>query len=149
MTGTQNVACLAGVTAAIDYVANIDSQMRTTRKEKLDASFGFVRSYESQLVQRLIDGLKTFPQVTLYGIAESSRIAERVPTVACNIQGYSSAKAAQALANHGIFVWHGNYYAIQLSRRLGQEPEGMIRIGLTHYNTPNEVDEMIKAIASL
>jgi selenocysteine lyase/cysteine desulfurase len=69
--------------------------------------------------------------------------------VACNIQGYSSAKAAQALAERGIFVWHGNYYAIQLSRRLGQEPNGMIRIGLTHYNTSREVDDTIEAIASL
>lgn len=147
MTGTQNLACLAGVTGAIDYVANLLPSDKASRVDRLDLSFEAIRHYEEALANRMIAGLLSLPRVKLFGISSAERLNEPVPTIAVNIEGYTSAEAATLLGSKGIYVWHGNYYALQLSRRLGQEPNGMVRIGLMHYI--QEVDRTLETIAAM
>ena len=75
--------------------------------------------------------------------ADPQRVAERFPTFAITHAKKKTSKVAIDLAQRGIFTWHGNYYALNLTEALGLEPEGMVRIGLVHYNTAEEVDRLL------
>jgi selenocysteine lyase/cysteine desulfurase len=102
------------------------------------------------LAERLIGGLLAIPGLTFYGIKEPGRFAQRVPTVAIRIAGHSPRDLASYLGERGIFTWDGNYYALHLSERLGVEPSGgMLRIGLVHYNTAEEVDRLLASLHEL
>ena len=85
--------------------------------------------------------------VTFYGIREAKRFERRVPTVAVRVAGRHPRAVAEFLAERGIFVWDGNYYTLSLSERLGVESTGgMVRIGLVHYNTAEEIDRLLEAL---
>jgi selenocysteine lyase/cysteine desulfurase len=102
------------------------------------------------LAQRLIDGLRRIPNLRVHGITNPARLHERVPTVSVTHPGHRNAVLARALAAQGINVWSGHNYAIELARRLGlDENEGVLRIGLAHYNTAAEVERVIGALESL
>jgi selenocysteine lyase/cysteine desulfurase len=104
-------------------------------------------AYERELVGRLIDGLQGIPGVTIHGIADRARAAERVPTVSVSIDGVEPRAAAEALGRDGIYVWDGDFYATGLIERLGKaEVGGVLRLGLVHYNTAAEVDRTLEAV---
>jgi cysteine desulfurase family protein (TIGR01976 family) len=149
-TGTQSHEGQAGILAAVDYLAELGrraSPSVSSRRAALLAAYDVIRPYERSLAERLIKGLLAIPGLTIYGIQEAARGAERVPTVAIRISGHTPRELASYLGEHGIFTWDGNYYALNLSERLGVEPAGgMLRIGLVHYNTPEEVDRAIEAL---
>jgi selenocysteine lyase/cysteine desulfurase len=105
--------------------------------------------YERGLVSQLLDGLAQIPQVHVRGIVDPQRLAERLPTVAFTYQGLKSIDVASALGRQGFFVWHGNYYALPLTERLGLEPDGMVRVGMVHYNTSAEIDDLLAALQHL
>ncbi len=150
MTGTQNHACLAGVTAAIDYVSTIVPQPDDrSRRERLDSSLEAVVDYERKLASYLIEQLVQVPGVKVYGITQRERMQQRVPTVILTMEGLPSKEVAKRLGDQGIYAWHGHYYALNLSEQLQREPEGMLRIGLMHYNTRDEVDRLIEALQSM
>jgi len=156
MTGTQNHACIAGAAAAVEYLALLPLQLAaghnsvlpSLRSRLLDA-MNQIQRYETQLVQQLIAGLQMTKGIEIFGIVDESRKSERAPTVAFRINTLKSIDAAQRLGDQGIFVWHGNYYALPLTTALGTEPDGMVRIGCMHYNTQEEIDRTIDAIRSL
>lgn len=148
MTGTQNHACIAGVTAAIDYLASL-AGTGTSRREKLDLAFNDIATAETHLITHLIEGLQRIPGVKLFGISDADRLHERAPTVAFQIAGISSADAAAALGEQGICGWHGNYYALPLTEALKTEPEGMVRLGCMHYNTQAEVARTLDVIQTI
>ena len=87
--------------------------------------------------------------MTIHGIADRARASERVPTVSVSIDGVEPRAAAEALGRDGIYVWDGDFYATGLIERLGLAPDGVVRIGLTHYNTRAEVDRLIEELARL
>jgi len=88
--------------------------------------------------------------VRLFGIADPARLAERVPTFAIRVGDQHPADTAKHLADQGIFVWDGNYYALAVMERLGLEATGgAVRIGFCHYNTAEEVDRVLEEIAAL
>jgi selenocysteine lyase/cysteine desulfurase len=88
--------------------------------------------------------------LTFYGITDHERFGQRTPTVAIRMANHTPHAVAQALANAGVFVWDGNYYAINLTERLGVEDKGgMVRIGLVHYNTHAEIDRLIAVLRGL
>ena len=90
------------------------------------------------------------PGLKFYGIADAARFDQRVPTVAIRIDGYSPLQLAQYLGEQGIFTWDGNYFAINLTERLGVEKSGgLLRIGLVHYNTAEEVDVLLRTLRKL
>ena len=102
---------------------------------------------ETGLIWRLIDGLKNIPGCHIYGITDSQRSAERCSTLSLRIGNHHPTALATFLGDRGIFTWDGNYYALNLSERLGVESRGgMLRIGLVHYNTPDEVDRLLAAL---
>ncbi len=88
-------------------------------------------------------------RVTIYGITAIERLAERVPTVGIRHARLAPAALAEFLDARGIFVWHGNFYALPLTEALGLEPEGLVRIGLLHYNTSAEVERLLTALQEL
>ncbi len=156
MTGTQNHAAICGVAAAIEYVASIGEQLgnspemsELSRRAKLKRAFHAIEAYESSLVLRLLNGLRSISGVSVYGITDVASMSRRVPTVALNIHGLNSATAAEKLAERGIFCWHGDYYAVDVCQALGQQPTGMIRLGLMHTNTVDEVHQTLEAIREL
>ena len=101
------------------------------------------------LTQRLIQGLLTIPDVQIRGVSKTHSLTERVPTVSINHPGHRSSTLAQALAREGINVWSGHNYAFELAQCLGLDEEGVLRIGLAHYNTAAEVDRIVQSLTVL
>jgi cysteine desulfurase family protein (TIGR01976 family) len=152
MTGTQNHECIAGVLAAIEYLADLGRRFDSTAKERavaLDRAFREIVSYERTLCEQLLAGLAALPQYHVWGITDRERLGQRVPTLSITHAHRSPVELADYLAARNIFAWHGNFYALELSESLGLEPEGMLRLGLLHYNTPAEVDELLGVLAKL
>ena len=132
-TGTVNLEGIAGTAAAIRYLEGVG----------MDA----IAEYERTLTSRLLEGLDAMPKVTVYGTRDLDR---RVPTAAFNVAGYGPADVAQRLGDEGIFVWDGNYYALELMQRLGLEDSGgAVRVGAVHYNTAGEIDLFLERVAAL
>lgn len=154
-TGTQNHEGLAGVSAAIDYLArlgeDVDPAVRGGgRRQALQAAMRAIASYERELSVQLVAGLLDIAGLTFYGIRDSERVHERTPTVAFRMAGHHPAQIAAHLGERGIFVWNGNYYALNLTERLGVEDHGgMVRVGLAHYNTSAEIERLLEALAEL
>lgn len=152
MTGTQSHEAICGALAAVEYLAELGRQVEPSaagRRPALVAAYRAIGAYERQLAGRLISGLGELARVKLYGIAAADRLGERVPTVAIRHDRLAPAALAEYLNARGIFVWHGNFYALPLTEALGLEPEGLVRIGLLHYNTAAEVERLLAALAEL
>ena len=152
-TGTGNFEGLAGVTAAVDYLADVGTTAggagsEASRRERVLAGMRAIRAYELELYRHLADGLEAIPGLRLYGITDRARFDERTPTAALTLAGIAPRAVAEALADEGIAVWDGDFYATGLIERLGlAETGGVVRIGLTHYNTVAEVDRLVEALA--
>jgi selenocysteine lyase/cysteine desulfurase len=93
--------------------------------------------------------LRTIRGVRIYGITDPQRYGERVPTVVFTMDGHTPLEVAEYLADHHIYVWDGNYYAVELMKRLGHEEQGMVRVGLAHYNTHAEIERVEVALRRL
>ncbi len=151
-TGTKNHEGMAGTAAAIDYIASLGvayggAPAQANRRERLKAAWRVIHDYEHQLMDRLISGLKTMPTVRVYGITDRSDWEQRVITVSIRKEGKTPEELARQLAAQNIFVWNGNFYALSISERLGVEQSGgLVRIGLAHYNTVEEIDQCLAVI---
>ena len=154
-TGTGNFEGLAGVTAAVDYLADVGVAFGgagegAPRRERLLAGMGAIRAYEMDLYRRLADGLEAIPGLTMYGISDRARFGERTPTAALRLAGLAPRDVAAALGAEGIAVWDGDFYATGLIERLGlADRGGVVRIGLTHYNTTGEIDRLVDALGQI
>jgi cysteine desulfurase family protein (TIGR01976 family) len=155
MTGTQNHEGIAGVLAAVEYLeslgrANSDrTDHSLSRRQALLAAYDRIALHERAIGQRMLAGLNSLQRVRLWGIADPRRSAERVPTFAITHERLRPHDLASSLAERGIFTWHGNFYALPLTEALGLEPDGLLRIGLLHYNTADEVDRLLAELAEL
>jgi len=148
-TGTQNHEGIAGTLAAVEYLASL-SGAKGTRRERILASMAMIQDYERSLVAHLIKGLQQIKGLRIYGITDPIHFDQRVPTVAFRIEGYPPRRIAEALGERGIFVWDGNYYALAVTERLDVEDKGgMVRVGLAHYNTREEVDRLLQELHRL
>jgi cysteine desulfurase family protein (TIGR01976 family) len=146
--GTLNHECIAGITACVDYLADLGRRRRSSqvsdRRDAIRSAFRAIRSHERKLMERMLRGLRGIPSLHLYGISDPSELDSRCPTFAVRIDGRTPLELATRLGEAGIFTWDGNYYAINLTERLGVEKEGgFLRIGLVHYNTEEEVDRVL------
>lgn len=150
MTGTQNHECIAGVTQAVEYLADIGrSDPSVPRRQALRNAFRDIRRYETQLLTQLLDGIGATGGWKVWGITDRDRMPERLPTISISHQELSPQFIAKRLGELGIFVWHGNYYALPLTEQLGVEPEGLVRIGLAHYNTAGEIERVLAGLRTL
>lgn len=160
--GTLNHECIAGITACVEYLAELghhtsqsdprttDDVQRTTRRELLRTAYRAIQFHEHDLSLRMLRGLAEIPGLRLYGITDPKRVGERCPTFATRIEGRHPAQLAKQLGERGIFTWDGNYYALNLTERLGVEQDGgFLRIGFVHYNTEQEVDRVLAELRSL
>lgn len=150
--GTSQTELFAGLTAAVDYLVWLGEQNGAAgdRREKLNGAYRAATDYETPLTQRLIDGLLETRGVQIQGIARADSLTERVPTVSLTHPRHRSSSLAQALAREGINVWSGHNYAYELAKYLGlDEQEGVLRIGLAHYNTAAEVDRIVRSLSVL
>jgi cysteine desulfurase family protein (TIGR01976 family) len=151
-TGTQNHEGQAGTIAAVEYLADLgrDAGGVPDRRAALGAAMGAIRAYEMTLYRRLHDGLTAIPGVRLYGITDPARFSERTPTAALTVADRSPRAVAVELGRRGFATWDGDFYATGLIERLGLANDGgVVRIGLTHYNTADEVDSLVAAIAEI
>ena len=109
-----------------------------------------IRTYEMGLFDRLLSGLTRMDGLRLWGIADPARLAERTPTAAITLDACSPREAAEALGRQGITVWDGDFYAQALIERFGLSASGgVLRIGLSHYNTAEEVDRLLGALGAI
>ena len=162
-TGTQNHEGIAGVLGAIEYFEWVGNEFGGEQAEGL-AENGYsgralnlkkgltaIRSYEFELNRALLSALQEVPGITIFGLTDMRRLDERVATFSFRLNNLHPRTVAQQLADQGIYVWDGNYYAINVTERLGLEDNGgMVRVGATHYNTLDEVarfGEELKKIA--
>ena len=153
-TGTQTHECIAGVAAAIDYLADLGRRSMggeaTPRREALLSAYRAIRQHEMSLAARMIKGLLEIPGLRFFGISDPSRFAHRVPTVAIRLANRTPLQIATFLGDRGIFTWDGNYYALNLTERLGVEKDGgFLRIGIVHYNSSEEIDRLLAALGEL
>jgi cysteine desulfurase family protein (TIGR01976 family) len=129
-TGTPSFEALAGVRAAAEYLLGLD--------------WAAVRAHEDALLAAMLDGLGAIDGVTLHGAAP-----DRTPTVLFTVEGLAAEAVAVALAEREVAVWHGNFYALELSRFLGLEPDGGVRAGCVHYNDLDDVDRLVEGVKAL
>lgn len=152
MTGTPALELIAGVGAAVQYLADLGRSLSPDSKDRraaLIAAYDAIELHENALLAPLLDGLRAIPGVTIWGISDPNRFSERVPTVSFTHARLRADEIARRLAEQGIFSWSGNFYALPLTTALGLEPDGMLRIGLLHYNTREEVDRLIAALKDM
>jgi cysteine desulfurase family protein (TIGR01976 family) len=150
-TGTPQTELLAGLAAAVDYFTWLGAEVGADgdRRSGVAAAYAACGVHEAALALRLIDGLKDMG-VTIHGITNPNRIAERVPTVSVTHPRHATHDLARGLADEGICVWSGHNYAWEVVRALGlDERQGVLRIGLAHYNTADEVDRTLAALRRL
>jgi selenocysteine lyase/cysteine desulfurase len=149
-TGTQVQELIAGIGAAVDYIAELGRRCDPAAKDRrraLMAAYRATRKHEMSLLSNLIPGLLTIPGLKFFGITDPKRFEDRCSTVSVSLANHKPIEAAKVLGDRGIFTWDGNYYALNLSERLGVEQNGgLLRIGLVHYNTIEEVDRLLTAL---
>jgi len=149
-TGTQVQELIAGIAASVDYIAELGRHCDSTaksRREALQAAYRATHQYETGLLTRLIEGLQTIPGMHIFGITDAKRFDERCSTLSFRIGNHNPTAIATFLGDRGIFTWDGNFYALNLSERLGVEQHGgVLRVGLVHYNTMGEVERLLAAL---
>lgn len=152
--GTPSYETWNGLLACLDHWesigadfgdANLPHDHGAVRRLNMKRGMIAVRDYERQLVSALIDGLGAIPGVSIAGITDSARFDRRVPTVAMVKQGHAPDDIARYLAENHIYVWSGNYYALEIMQRLNR-PDGMVRIGIGQYNTIEEIYKLLNLL---
>src|SRR6202140_2273219 len=149
-TGTQVQELIAGIAAAVEYIAELGRRCdstATSRREALHAAYRATHLYETGLLTRLIAGLQAIPGMRIFGITDAKRYDERCSTLSFRLGDHNPTEIAKFLGDRGIFTWDGNFYALNLSERLGVEKRGgVLRVGLVHYNTAEEADRLLAAL---
>ena len=157
-TGTQSFESIAGVLGAIEYFAWVGTtfgqqfapryqERFSGRRLALKQAMAAVEAYELGLNYALLVSLSSIPGLHIWGITDRERMHQRVPTFSFTQQGKHPTQIAEQLARQNIYVWDGNFYAYEAERALGLEQQGgFLRIGLTHYNTLQEIDQLVAAL---
>jgi len=143
-TGTQNHEGIAGAAAAVDFLGSLAPG--ATRRDRLRAAFQQLHERGNALVTRLWNGLREIEHVRLYGPPPGTT---RTPTIAFTVNGLPSIDVAKKLAERGIFLSHGDFYAMTVVERLGQAPHGLVRAGCACYTTSQEVDRLLDGVREL
>ena len=147
-TGTQSFESMAGVTAAVDYLAGLAGDASGSRRDRLEAAYSLISEHERSLSERFLAGVVSLPGVRVYGVPAPDR--RRVATFAIGVEGHGSEAVAAQVVRAGVYVWSGHYYAVNVMDRLGVlDTGGLVRIGFVHYNTATEVDRALEALAGL
>ena len=151
--GTLNHECIAGIKACVDYWEELGRRVEPSaagRRAAILAAYEAIHPHERAMMERMIAGLLAIPGLKLYGISDPRRFDRRCATFAVRIEGHTPLELATKLGDRGFFTWDGNYYALNLTEQLGVERSGgFLRIGLVHYNTPDEVERLLAALREI
>jgi cysteine desulfurase family protein (TIGR01976 family) len=172
--GTLSHECIAGITACVEYIADLGrnenslqvenrgshptktalggapSSGVSERRAAIEVAYELIHEHERALLERAMSGLQRIPGVKIYGITDPARFNERCGTIALRIENHTPLELATKLGERGIFTWDGNYYALNLTEHLDVEKAGgFLRIGLVHYNTAEEVDRLLAALREI
>ncbi|HUX33040.1 MAG TPA: cysteine desulfurase-like protein [Gemmatimonadaceae bacterium] len=143
-TGTQNHEGIVGAAAAVDFLAGVGGT--GDRRAALQAAYAGLHQRGELLLAQLWNGLEKIPGVTLYGPRPGQ---PRTPTLSFTLKGRGTTEIAEKLAGEGLFVSNGDFYAATVIRRLGQSPDGVVRVGASCYSTAEEIDRLLHAVAVL
>ncbi len=160
-SGTPNFEGVAGLLGALEYLQDLGQREGAPYQERLadryagrvldlKSAMAAIEDYELVLTRTLLDALKTIPGIELYGLTEESDLYRRVPTVAFRMDGVPPRRVAQLLDGLGIHVWDGNFYALAVTERLDVEDRGgLVRVGLVHYNTLDEIKQLADGLLTI
>ena len=159
-TGTKNHEGLAGLVGAFEYLATLAVPGHVApfgaaplhlaaAREPLRAAMAAIAAYESGLSRVLLDGLTRIGRLRLYGPRDPNELEQRVPTFGFTLEGKDNLEVARRLGERGLFVWAGHHYALTLMDRLGLGEQGVVRVGAVHYNTAEEVERLLAALADI
>jgi cysteine desulfurase family protein (TIGR01976 family) len=143
-TGTLNHEGLAGTAAAVDFLSSLAGG--GSRRERLQAALAGLEAHGESLGAKLREGLSGISGVTVFGPLAP---APRTPTIAFTVRDVPSSEVGRQLANLGIFVSHGNFYAAAVVERLGLRDKGLVRAGCACYTTSEEVDRLIEGVRGI
>ena len=153
--GTASFESLAGLLGTFSYLEKVGAayggaSVDADRRGRLRAAMSAIHEHERSLSVGTLERLATVPGLRLYGLADPERVAERVPTFSFTLDGHHPRAVAEHLASRAISTWDGDFYAWELVRALGlSDAGGLLRIGLVHYNTLEEVDRLVEALHEL
>jgi cysteine desulfurase family protein (TIGR01976 family) len=145
-TGTQNHEGIAGAAAAVEFLASLSTGHRGTKRDALRATFNVLHARGQTLVTKLWNELSAIDGVTLYGPKPDT---PRTPTVSFTLRGKKTDDIALALAERGLFVSNGDFYAATVIERLGLVPDGVVRVGCSCYTSETEIDRLIEGVREL
>ncbi len=161
-TGTQNHEGIAGVLGAIEYFEWVGKELGTEHLEGLEGeayqgrrpdlkkAMAAIHTYELELSGALLSTLQSVPGLTIFGLTDAHRLEDRVATYSFRLKDLPPRQVAEQLAAQGIYVWDGNYYALNVTERLGLEDRGgMVRVGAAHYNTLEEVERLKEVLTKI
>ena len=152
-TGTQSFESIAATLGAMEYFAWVGKQFGGEAgllSKALRKGIEVIDAYELRLNMALLEGLSSIPGLQIRGIADPQKMGQRVPTFSFTLEGLNPRAIAEKLAQEHINVWDGNYYALAIMERLGLEQQGgLVRVGLTHYNTFGEIEKLVSALHNL
>ena len=141
--GSHQFGMLAGVVASIEYLSALDDSAQGTRRERLALSMRSATAYMSGLFDYLLTSLRSLPTVTVIGSPEV-----RIPVLSLAMENVPAERVVQRLADNGILAI-GNAQSRVLDVIGVNDVGGAVTIGLAHYSTAAEVDQLVRALASL
>jgi len=158
--GTQSHESLAGLLGTFGYLERVgaayggvgtaDGGAPDDRRQRLRAAMAAIHSHERGLSLAALERLASVPGIEIHGLADPARVAERVPTFSVTLPGHHPRAIAEHLATRAISTWDGDFYAWELVRALGlDDAGGLLRIGLVHYNTVEEIDRLVQGLHEL
>jgi cysteine desulfurase family protein (TIGR01976 family) len=143
-TGTQSHEAIAGAAAAVDFLASLAAGH--TRRERLQATMTELHHRHSALLKRLWNGLAAINGLRIYGPPPESA---RTSTISFTLKGYNSEAVARTLADQGVFVSNGDFYALTVAEKMGVAEEGFVRVGCACYTTEDEIDRVIAGVREM
>ena len=143
-TGTQNHEGIAGVAAAVDFLASLGPGR--SRRERLQAGFEQLHEHGALLVRAMWEGLNAIASVTTYGPSPEH---PRTPTVAFSVAGVPAREVAVRLAEKAVFVSDGDFYAATVVERLGLAHDGLVRAGCACYTSEDEVERLVDGVGEI
>src|SRR5262249_47797130 len=153
-TGTPSFEAIAGTLGALEYMEWIGEQASgekaASRRARFAGAMDAICRSELELSKAIIEGLQTVPGLRIWGITDPSRLDHRVATVSFTLEGHQPSDVAYALGCENIYVWNGNFYALEVTTTLGLEDQGgLVRVGAVHYNTQAEVSRLIEVLGRI
>lgn len=143
-TGTQNHEGIVGAAAAVEFLESLAEG--EGRRARLEAAFEGLHERGMALIERLWNGLETIKRVRIFG---PSPTEPRTPTVSFSVTGVPSGEVARRLADVGIFVSNGDFYAATVLERLGQAADGLVRVGCACYTSGDEIDRLLDGLRAI